>query len=543
MVCKGISLNRLPEYSASRLVRFILLALGGALTAVTVAFPRFGVAEWVTLIPAAVAIWSIISDPSIKLRRAYGYGFFFFMCYYFVIYHWFVSLYPLEFTGISRGAALGVVLAGWFGVPILQSTVGGLVFVALALLGRNGLVRRAPLLVPALAGGLWGIFEWSQTFFWTGVPWGRLGIGQSDILLMLRPSAFFGSYFVTFMIVAVNFTLALCLIERRKIKLYSVCAVGLLVCHLILDVVSTLIYAPSTDDGFVAAAIQGNISSSEKWDMSPDDILDVYEQLSLDAAEQGAELIVWPETTIPIDMANNPMRIERIQGIAQSANCDILVGIFTNDQDGREYNSMVLFKKDGSIGEQTYNKRHLVPFGEYVPMRKVVETLFPPLAELGMFGEDLVAGEDPGLIEWNGIDLGALICFDSIYESATLDSVQGGADLLILPTNESWFLDSAAIYMHTAQAVMRSVESGRYMVRAASTGVSCIITPSGQVVDELDALKTGVVIGEVYPQSTRTLYSHIGNAWIYLMMAFVVSVGVVGKIKTKKLKKLYRQCG
>ena len=109
--------------------------------------------------------------------------------------------------------------------------------------------------------------------------------------------------------------------------------------------------------------------------------------------------------------------------------------------------------------------------------------------------------------------------------------------MLVLPTNESWFLDSAAIYMHAAQAVMRSVESGRYMVRAASTGVSCIITPSGRVVDELGVLKTGIVIGQVYPQSTRTLYSHIGNTWVYLMMAFGVSVGVIEKVKIKNLKK------
>ena len=505
MVCKGVSLNKLLTYSPGRAARFVMLALGGVLTALTVICPSLGALEWISLVPAAVAILGIASDPEIKLGRVYGYGLFFFMSYYCVIYHWFVTLYPLEFTGMSRWAAVVVVIAGWFGLSLLQALTGGLIFVALALLGKSWIVRRGALLLPALAGGLWGIFEWSQTFFWTGVPWGRLGIGQSKLLLMLRPSSLFGSYFVTFMIVAVNFTLALCLLEKHKVKLYSVCAAALLVCHLALGVAATLMYIPDEENGFVAAAIQGNISSSEKWDMSPDDILDVYEQLTLEAAKEGAELIVWPETAIPIDMVHNPARIERIRSIARSSDCDILVGIFTSDDSGQDRNSLVLFRKDGSVGEQMYSKRYLVPFGEYVPMRTVIQTLIPPLTEIAMLGEDLIAGEDSGIIDWNGSKLGSLICFDSIYETATLTSVRDGADIIILSTNDSWFFDSAAVYMHNAQAVMRAVESGRYVVRAASTGVSGVITPAGNIVEELDALHTGCVISRVYPQSMRTL--------------------------------------
>lgn len=531
MVHQGFSLNKLFSYSPGRLARFLMLALGGALTALTVACPSLGVFEWIAIIPAAVAILGIMSDGTVKFRHAYGYGLFFFMSYYSVIYHWFVTLYPLEFTGMSRGAAVVVVIAGWFGLSLLQSLSGGLVFVVLTMFGRLDIVNRAPLLKVALSAAMWGIFEWSQTFFWFGVPWGRLGIGQSKLLLMLRPSAFLGPYFITFVIVAVNFTLALCLLERRKIKLYSVCAVGLLVCHMALGGASTLLYTPSENDGFVAAAIQGNISSSEKWDISPDNILDVYEQLTLEAAEEGAELIIWPETAVPIDMTHNFARIARIKGIARSSGCDILVGLFTTDERGMDRNSLVLFRKDGSIGEQIYSKRHLVPFGEYVPMRKVIETLIPPLTEIAMLEEDIAAGEDSGLIDWNGIALGSLICFDSIYERAALQSVRDGADIIILSTNDSWFFDSAAVYMHNAQAVMRAVENGRYVVRAASTGVSSVITPRGEVINMLDALTTGYIVQRVAPVSVRTLYSCIGDLWIYLMMAFVLCVGVVGSVK------------
>lgn len=533
MVSWGVLMDKLCGRRTGRGARFIMLATGGMLTALTVVLPQIGLLEWITLIPAALAILGIIADENTKLRQAYGYGLFFFMSYYCVIYHWFVTLYPLEFTGMSRGAAVVVVIAGWFGLSLLQSLSGGLVFVLLAWIGRSQLVTRFALLKPALAGALWGIFEWSQTFFWIGVPWGRLPIGQTQSLLILRSSALFGSYFVTFAIVAVNFLLAMCLMERPKIKLYSLCAGGLVVLQLLLGISATLLYRPAEQDTVTIAAIQGNISSSEKWDMMPEDVLDVYEELSLDAAAEGAELIVWPETAIPIALERNPTRVARMKRIAQSCDADILIGMFTDDEQGRQQNTLVLFRRDGTIGEQTYVKRRLVPFGEYVPMRKVIEKLIPPLTEVAMLEEDLAPGRDSGLIDWNGMKLGSLICFDSIYESETLQSVRDGADLVILSTNDSWFFDSAAVHMHNAQASMRAIESGRYIVRAASTGVSSVISPTGKVMVELDALKTGYIVEQVSPQSMTTLYSVIGNAWIYLMIAFVVFLGGCGVFQKK----------
>lgn len=541
MVRKGFSLSSIVGREHSRGVRFALLGLGGALTALTVAVPQLGMAQWITLIPAALAIIGLMSSDTIRLRTAYGYGLYFFMCYYCVIYHWFVTLYPLEFTGMGPGAAVVVVLAGWFGLSLLQALCGGLVFVALVALGKTRAVKSIPLLTPLLAGGLWGIFEWSQTFFWTGVPWGRLAIGQTECLVMLRSSAFFGSYFVTFMIVAVNFTAALALVGGKRRGFYATCAGGLIVAQLLLGVCSTLVYLPTDENGFRVAAIQGNIASSEKWDMSPEQILDVYEQLSMDAAAAGAELIVWPETAVPITLEGNPNRVARIKRLAVSCEADILVGMFTTDDSGADQNAIVLFDRDGGISEQVYIKRRLVPFGEFVPMRGIIEKLIPPLTELGMLGDDLVAGEDSGLIEWQGIQLGSLICFDSIYESETLESVRDGAEILILPTNDSWFFDSAAVYMHNAQAKMRAVESGRWLVRAANTGVSSIITPQGETVQLLDALETGFITDTVFPVDETTLYTVIGNLWIYLMMAFILATALSEPITRRMSKKITKK--
>ncbi|MBQ9079977.1 MAG: apolipoprotein N-acyltransferase [Clostridia bacterium] len=528
MVHQRFPLTRLLSASPGRLARFIMLALGGALTALTTVIPDVGLLEWISLIPAALVVLGLALDHRTKLRHAYGYGLFFFMSYYCVIYHWFVALYPLEPTGMSRGSALVVVIAGWFGLSLLQALGGGLIFVGMVLLGRTPLVKRISLLLPALAGALWCIFEWSQTFFWTGVPWGRLPIGQIKTLLMLRSSAFFGSYFVTFMIVAVNFTVALGLLERKKIKLCSACAGVLVIVNLLLGVSSTLIYQNDDGETFRVAAIQGNIASADKWAMDAETIFDIYAELSYEAAQEGAELIVWPETAMPITLKDNPNRVMRMQALAMVCEADILVGMFTDDGNGANQNALVLFRRDGSISEDIYAKRRLVPFGEYVPMRALIETLIPPLTEVAMLEEDLAPGKDSGIIDCNGVSLGSLICFDSIYERETISSVRDGAELLVLSTNDSWFYDSAALYMHLSQAKMRAIESGRYIVRAANTGISAVIDGRGNVIETLGSMGRGYIVEDVYTSQTQTLYTHIGNSWVYIMILFVTGMALVG---------------
>jgi apolipoprotein N-acyltransferase len=205
---------------------------------------------------------------------------------------------------------------------------------------------------------------------------------------------------------------------------------------------------------------------------------------------------------------------------------DILVGMFTHNDDGALQNSLVLFNRDGSISEDVYVKRRLVPFGEYVPMRGLFEVLIPPLTEVAMLEDDIARGTDSGLIDWNGTSIGSLICFDSIYESETLESVRDGAELLILCTNDSWFDGTAAMNMHLAQAKMRAVESGRYVVRAANTGISAIIDGQGRTVDALDSMMCDIMVCRVGTTSRMTLYGYVGNMWVYLAMLFVFFMGI-----------------
>ncbi|MBE6592747.1 MAG: apolipoprotein N-acyltransferase [Ruminococcaceae bacterium] len=521
--------------------RYIFLALGGLLTGLMLVFTKLGFFEWITMIPVGIVVLVRASDRAVRLRSLYFDGLIFFYAYYLVCYHWFVYLYPLEFIdGMTKGAALAVVILAWFGLSLLQTLMGGCVFVFAGILFRCRLCERFALLRPFVAAALWAVFEWSQTIGWWGVPWGRLPIGQSKYLVGLQTASYLGSYFVTFLIVAVNFLLAYALICHTKWKRGVILAASLLVFQY---GAGTLIwFTTDIEDGkaIKVACIQGNISSSDKWsDDSEIKTTEVYTRLVAKAAEEGAELVVLPETAFPYDFDSDQYAYfnKTFGDISKRYGIYVLVGAYTQEGEKDSLNSLICYAPSGERLDTVYSKQHLVPFGEYVPLRPLIETLIPPLAELVLSSDDIDAGEGANVIETGEFAIGALICFDSIYEELTYDSVRNGAELICLATNDSWFSDSAALYMHNAQAQIRAIESGRYVTRAANTGISTVITPRGEVISMLDPLVEGNVYATVYARSADTVCVHIGNTFVWILFASLIGVfadGLVNKLKTSK---------
>ena len=514
----------------------LLLAISGILTGVTVILPQVGFFEWITLAPAALFLLIEASNRERKLRSLYGYGLFFFLMFYMVGFHWFISLYPLDFIGgMTPPAAIAVVLAGCVGLSLLQALFGGLLFVATGLLFRTKLLSKRGFLKPVLLALTWAVYEWTQTLGWWGVPWSRLPLGQSKYIVGLQTASLFGSYFVTFALVAVNALLAYAFLNRDKIvsiKYSAIVAAAILVLQYGAGAVIYFANTEESAESVRIAAIQGNISSKDKWDFSTfERTMDIYEDYTLKAVGDGAKIVVWPETVIPntIDRVTH----KRISQLASENNVIILVGAFCESEslDG-EYNSVFCYLSDGSVHEQVYSKRRLVPFGEFVPMRPIVDVLIPPLADLIMSGGDILWGEDEAIMDTEYGNIGSLICFDSIYEELSRSSTHAGADVLCLSTNDSWFGDSAGVYMHNAQSQLRAIENGRYVVRSANTGISTIIDEKGRVLESLDPLVDGYIVGDVKLCESTTLYTAIGNAFIYLGIA-VYAVIVVGDVAIK----------
>lgn len=497
-------------------------ALGAALTALTLIVPQIGFLEWFTLIPVAVALFRL-TDGGLSLRKAYGYGFLTVFVFYFVLYHWFVYLYPLDFVGLGNAASVAVVIAGWLGLTLLQAIPGGLIFLGFAALCRTRAVRRYPLTKPFLLAALWVVFEWSSTLAWTGVPWGRLSLGQIKMLPVLQSAALFGSYFVTFLLVAVNALLAMAILSSPRRVLCASVAAGLFVTNLLLGLIPR--FRPCKEQSAVTAAvIQGNINSHDKWsEDSYQNTLEIYGGMTREAAKAGARLIVWPETALPYNLRGRETLTAWLETLSRDCDATLIVGALWTDSEGREYNSLFLITPEGGLdGEARYDKRHLVPFGEYVPLRRLITALIPPLAELSALDDDLTPGADSGLFETEWGRIGSLICFDSIYEQLAAESVRDGAALMVISSNDSWFYDSAAVRQHLYQAQLRAIETGRTYLRAANTGISDVILPDGSSTAQIGALETGMEVRSVIFRSTQTLYTVIGNLFVSLLIVLLL---------------------
>ena len=155
-----------------------------------------------------------------------------------------------------------------------------------------------------------------------------------------------------------------------------------------------------------------------------------------------------------------------------------------------------------------------------------------------MLSSDLTAGKDSALFETEWGKIGSLICFDSIYEQLTVDSVRDGAELMVISSNDSWFFDSAAVYQHQSQAQLRAIESGRYILRSANTGIPTIISPKGELLSWIDPLVDGYAVSEVATVSKNTLYTVVGNLLVYLSIAFCAGLFGVGLVLKRKGKSL-----
>ncbi len=519
--------------------RFCFLALGGVLTGLTLVISDIGFLCWLTLIPMALVLQSSAKKES--LRSLFGYGFFFFMCFYLVVYHWLLTLYPLDFIeGITSGEALLIVLAGWIGLSLLQSLGGGLLFVLFGAICRLRIAEKYPVVKPFFAAALWVILEWTQTLGWFGVPWGRLSIAMSKYPFLLQSASLFGSYFITFLVVSVNFILAYAILNADRRKLLSAIACGLVLLHVGACGVLWAVGAQNEGESVKIAAVQGNISTSEKWDKAlVYRTFDIYRKNTVNAAEDGANIVLWPETALPLTFSEGSVAEEYALSVADEAGITVLVGAFTKDEDSKQYNSILAVAPDGKVGKTVYSKRHLVPFGEYLPMEDLVEFLLPPVAQL-MRADALTAGKGTNIIVVDDIEVGALVCFDSIYERLALESVRDGATVLTVSTNDSWFMDSAALYMHNAQSQLRAIENGRYVVRAANTGVSSVISDRGEILLITEPYDETYIVGEVYQREGRTLYSYVGNLFVFLcafvMVLCFLSEIYFGKVLTKSQK-------
>ena len=514
----------------------LLLPLGGVLSALSLILSPLGFLQWITMAPALLYLFWRIGQEKTRLRRLYGLGFLYFYPFYLVNWHWFIDLYPMEFAGISKGAAVVLIAICWFGLSLLQALLSSLLLPVAGWLYRSRIFQTRAYLLPFLYASAYTVAEWAQTLSWAGVPWARLALGQVDCGVFFNSAAVFGSYFITFSIVTVNGLVAYAALRADRIKLAAFGSAAVLLLNVGVGIVGYVTAQTGDGEPVTVAAIQANIGSHGKWSDKGDPYT-IYETHIAEAVAAGADIVLLPETFIPSTVTETSQLGTAISKWAKRYGVTLICGGFYREN-GLRYNALFTVYPDGKISDAVYCKQRPVPFGEFVPMRGLVETLVPPLADMNMLSSDLTPGEDSVIVTTDHAAIGGLICFDSIYEDLTLDNVRDGAELLCLSTNDSWFLDSVGVYMHHRQAQLRAVESGRYILRSADTGISSVIAPDGSVVEMLDPLVKGNVVATACPRQGRTLYSYIGNTLVYLLIATEVALAadmiVIAILKKRK---------
>jgi apolipoprotein N-acyltransferase len=503
---------------------YLILFLCGILTALPYVFEYAFFLPYVTIAPLFIV--------AATKKSTYRHGLSFSMGYYLVVYHWFVYLYPLDFAGINSIGSIAVIAVAWLGLSLLQAL--GMAFIPLI----YKLITRSnhQSLAPFAAASLWCICEWAQNLFWFGVPWARIAVTQHKILPIVQSASIFGALGVGFLIVLISATLSKAYFKYKNklgIRYDVIVCVVIFLSNFFFGLIAMNVPSKS-NTSVTAAAIQGNICSTDKWiDGSYYTSFQKYAVITEEAVENsGASLVIWPETVLVCDLNYYPQLLQEISLLSQRLNCYIALGSYYNTGDDR-YNIVCLFHPDGKQNEKVYKKRRLVPFGEFIPMAGLLYALVPQLKEINMLDKPLTAGTDSEIFETDLGKLGTLICFDSIYEMLTVDTVRDGAELIILSTNDSWYKDSAAVRQHNGHAVLRAIENGRYIVRSANTGISTIITDKGRVINQLDALREGYISAEVKLCSSKTVYTVTGNLIVIISFAYVMILSYMTLSKRK----------
>lgn len=380
----------------------------------------------------------------------------------------------------------------------------------------------------------WVALEWlHQTiaFYGLGFPWLMMGYTQWNAPEMIQLASYGGVYLISFLIVWASVSVGWAFVETSLKKgLFHI----FLAAGIFLGVYYFGVYTlPSADDAknqktllsVKTALMQPNIDQYKKW--SPEfeeEILDTLSTMAAELEGKGVRLTVWPESVLPGDIEEEPYKtlvteFSRITGSYQ------LVGSALKQGD-QQYVGAFLWSASSNEEQPHYEKIKLVPFGEYIPFENLVRNWFSNVEVLNELGTFTPGTLQQNLLDMEGVKIGTTVCYESIFPQLWRAQNKLGAQLFVNITNDAWFFKTAAPYQHLAANVLRAVETGRPVLRAANTGFSAYIDSFGQIQDH-SGLFTQETLLESVPLSVSTepnIYTQWGDWWAWLCAALFFTV-------------------
>ena len=499
----------------------------------TASFPDFGLypLAFAALVPLVISIQSMTPKQSIYAGFVTGFG------HYMTLIYWIVptvtiygGLHPV--LGIATLALLCIYLSLY---------VGGFVWLIKKL-------DPPKVVMPLAAACLWVGLEYVRTHALTGFPWGVLGYSQHSNQTLVQIADLTGVLGISFLIVLCNFTLAQLVTLRPfpapGLTPFRTISINLGVTLVIMVV--ALAYGRcriQTIEGYIQNApkpkisvIQGNIRQDLKWDKHfKNATIEKYGDLSMASSKLYPELIVWPETALPFYYGVDTEYSNRVDVYIRKAKTHFIVGSPAFERGGEKlkfYNRAYMLNPL-SLVTGTYDKTHLVPFGEYVPLGSYLTFLGKITQQAGNFS---VGDKSYIPLGFRDHKTGVLICFEILFPSVAREFVNNGADILTTMTNDAWFGQTAAARQHFTIAVLRAVENRRSIVRAANTGISGFIDPLGRVLSETGLFTTGAVTRSVPALEEISFYTRYGD-----LLGMGALVAICFGFMVKAINKIFRR--
>ena len=376
----------------------------------------------------------------------------------------------------------------------------------------------------------WVAAEHLKSWFLTGFPWDLLGYSQYRVLPLIQIADITGVYGVSFLIIVANCALygvVRGLARRDRLPYAELALCALLVAGSWAYGEKRLrdIQAGPPGDEVRVALVQPDISQDVKWDPAYlDRTLEKFARLSARAAEKSPRLIIWPESATPFFFQSEELYRARVADILRELKgAHLLLGSPSWQESAggetRYHNSAFLLGPGGEIAGR-YDKQHLVPYGEYVPLAK----LFPFIEKMVEGIGDFSPGEPAQLTRLPGCPFGTAICYEIIFPDLVRRFARDGARFLVNITNDAWFGDTSAPHQHLAITALRAVESRRYIARCANTGVSAVIDPTGAVRRQTGLFTEAVLEAPVYCRDELTFYARSGDVFSWCCWAFTIAL-------------------
>jgi len=470
-------------------------------------FPKFGhgLVAWVALAPLLIALAGARST-SHGFRLGYLTG----AVSSLGIVYW-TSLVVVQYGGLSMPMGIAVMCLLCLALALFPCLFGWTLAFWARTFGPGALL---------LAPVAWVAMEILRGHTLFNFSWCLLGYSQHAQLPMIQIARYGAVYAVSFVVAASSTAIAYAIVEPRRAPRLRALAGGAL---LILAVAADGLWrlrTPVPESGrLTVGLVQAAIEQDDKWD--PDAAWSNFAHhiaLTREAAARGARLVVWPESSLPWIYDRNPAVAAELQALTRELGVHLLFG--NDDRDdkggrrGRIWVGAKMLTPGGDISFR-YHKMRLVPFGEYVPIESVLTLGGRYSARVVDAVGAFTPGTEYAIGEAEGRRLGVSICYEAIFPDLLREFTVRGADLLVNITNDGWYGRTSAPHQHFAMAVFRAVENGKYLVRAANTGITAVVDPRGRVIERTALFERRAIVRDVAIVPGLTFYARRGDlfAW------------------------------